>query len=160
MSSSNLSKKPVLAVVLSRFPFPLEKGDKLRAYYQIKDLSKRFDIDLICISDIKVSEENQKKLEGFCKNIHVFQLKKMGILWSLFTALFSKKPFQVHYFYQQWIHRKINEIILTSKPEHIYCQLIRSSEYVKNHHQCKNDSCGIQRKTSGGIHDRLLKKEV
>ena len=168
MSSSNPSKKPVLAVILSRFPFPLEKGDKLRAYYQIKDLSKHFDIELICISDIKVSEENQNQLKSFCKNIHLFQLSKIGILWALFTAVFSKKPFQVHYFYQRWIHQKINDIILTSKPEHIYCQLIRSSEYVKNHHQCKKTldymdalSKGMERRKSSafGLKKELMKME-
>lgn len=168
MSSSNPSKKPVLAIILSRFPFPLEKGDKLRAYYQIKDLSKNFDIELICISDHKVSRENQAELAAFCKNTHVFQLHKFGILWSLFTGLFTKKPFQVHYFYQRWIHRKINKIILSSTPEHIYCQLIRSSEYVKNHHQCKKTldymdalSKGMERrkKSAFGIKKELMKME-
>lgn len=168
MSSSNPSKKPVLAVVLSRFPFPLEKGDKLRAYYQIKDLSRYFDIELICISDIKVSQENQNQLKAYCKNMHLFQLNKFGIVWSLFTALFTKKPFQVHYFYQTWIQRKINNVILTSKPEHIYCQLIRASEYVKNHHQCKKTldymdalSKGMERrkKSNFGLKKELMKME-
>ena len=168
MSSSNHTKKPVLAVILSRFPFPLEKGDKLRAYYQIKDLSKYFDIELICISDIKVSPENQNQLKSFCKNIHVFQLNKLGIIWSLFTGLFSKKPFQVHYFYQRWIHRKINDVILVNKPKHIYCQLIRASEYVKNHHQCNKTldymdalSKGMERRKSSafGYKKELMKME-
>ena len=168
MSSSSPTNKPVLAVILSRFPFPLEKGDKLRAYYQIKDLSKDFDIELICISDIKVSAENLKELDAFCKNIHVFQLNKIGILWSLFTGLFSKKPFQVHYFYQRWIHQKINEIILKSKPQHIYCQLIRATEYVKNHHQCKKTldymdalSKGMERRmqSAKGVRKELMKTE-
>lgn len=168
MSSSNLSKKPVLAVILSRFPFPLEKGDKLRAYYQIKDLSKHFDIELICISDQKVSLENQSQLSDYCKNIHVFQLRKLGIVWSLFTGLFSKKPFQVHYFYQRWIHQKINQIILEEKPEHIYCQLIRASEYVKNHHQCQKTldymdalSKGMERRkrSAFGLKKELMKIE-
>lgn len=168
MSFSSPTNKPVLAVILSRFPFPLEKGDKLRAYYQIKDLSKDFDIELICISDIKVSAENLKELDAFCKNIHVFQLNKIGMLWSLFTGLFSKKPFQVHYFYQRWIHQKINEIILKTKPQHIYCQLIRASEYVKNHHQCKKTldymdalSKGMERRmqSAKGARKELMKTE-
>jgi glycosyltransferase involved in cell wall biosynthesis len=168
MSSSSPSKKPVLAVILSRFPFPLEKGDKLRAYYQIKDLSHHFDIELICISDIKVSKENQNQLKDYCQNMHVFELRKMGIIWSLFSGLFSKKPFQVQYFYQRWIHRKINEIIVNKQPKHIYCQLIRSSEYVKNYHQCKKTldymdalSKGMERrkKSAFGLKKELMKIE-
>ena len=35
-----------IAVVLTRIPFPLMKGDKLRAYYQIKELAKQHEVYL------------------------------------------------------------------------------------------------------------------
>ena len=34
----------------SRFPYPINKGDKLRSYYQIKELSKSHEIHLISLS--------------------------------------------------------------------------------------------------------------
>ena len=39
-----------VAVVLTRVPFPLMKGDKLRAYYQIKELAKKHDVYLFCLN--------------------------------------------------------------------------------------------------------------
>ncbi|WP_027420944.1 glycosyltransferase [Crocinitomix catalasitica] len=121
-------------VLLSRFPYPLEKGDKLRAYYQIKELAKDHEIHLFCLSDKKVSPEDRKVIEEIVTSLQVAKLNKIGILWNLFLMIFSAKPFQIGYFYQKWIHQKIKNSIQKINPDHIYCQLIRTSEYVKDIH--------------------------
>lgn len=123
-------------MILSRFPFPLEKGDKLRAYYQLADLSKHFEIHLICTTDSPVSDADREKVLAFCKSIHIFRLRKILILFSLLRAVFGQKPFQVRYFYQHWIQRKVSLLLKDIRPEHIYCQLVRASEYVKHYHDC------------------------
>jgi glycosyltransferase involved in cell wall biosynthesis len=128
--------KPVIAVVLSRFPYPLEKGDKLRAYYQLLDLSKVFDVHLICTTEKEIRPEDLEKIAALCKAVHVFKLKKINLFLNLCWALFDSKPFQVRFFHQKWIQRKIDQILKDIKPTHIYCQLIRASEYVKNYHAC------------------------
>lgn len=135
MHSSN-PYKPVIAVVLSRFPYPLEKGDKLRAYYQLLDLCKVFDVHLICTTEKEIRPEDLEKIAALCKAVHIFKLKKINLFLNLCWALFDSKPFQVRYFHQKWIQRKIDQILKDIKPTHIYCQLIRASEYVKNYHAC------------------------
>jgi glycosyltransferase involved in cell wall biosynthesis len=52
--------------------------------------------------------------------------------WQMFLGIFSSKPFQVHYFYQPAVARKIKEVIKDFEPDQIFCQLIRTSEYVKH----------------------------
>ena len=54
-----------ILVVLPRFPYPLEKGDKLRAYYQIKELSKRNEVYLFCVSHTRVLPEHVEHLRPF-----------------------------------------------------------------------------------------------
>lgn len=127
------AKQDILFIV-SRFPYPLEKGDKLRAFYQLKELSKEYNVTLICTSDIPVSEEHLQIVNQFCTHIHIFHLSKAGLLFQLCFSLFESKPFQVQYFYRKSIHRKIKKIIAELQPKHIYCQLIRVAEYVKNEH--------------------------
>ena len=121
-------------VLLSRFPYPLDKGDKLRAYYQIKELSVFHEIHLCCLDDTHIPNEHLKQLEAFCKSVAVIKLRKWQIVINLFTGLFSSLPFQVWYFYQGHAHRKIKEQIKNIQPDHIYCQLLRTAEYVKNQH--------------------------
>lgn len=120
----------------SRFPYPLTKGDRLRAYYQIRELSKTHDVYLISTNENEPSQESIEKLKMYCKEIHVFKLSKIKILFSLFYAFFSTKPFQVAYFFQYSISQKISRLLREISPDHLFCQLIRGSEYVKNYHDC------------------------
>lgn len=150
-----MGDKPKLVVMLSRFPYPLEKGDKLRAYYQIKELSADFDITLITISDIPIDTKTKNMLTPFCAAIHIFRISKWSIFWNLFVCIFTKQPYQVGYFYSYRNHLKIKQLLQNTKPNHIYCQLLRVSEYVKDYHACSKTldymdafSKGIERRES------------
>lgn len=129
-----MESKENMLFIVSRFPYPLEKGDKLRAFYQLKELSKEYNVTLVCTTDIPVSKEHEEIVNQFCTQIHIFQLTKLGLIFQLLRTILGSKPLQVHYFYRKSIHRKIKAIIAQSKPKHIYCQLIRVSEYIKNEH--------------------------
>lgn len=119
-------------VLLSRVPYPLEKGDKLRAFHQIKELSKKHDIVLCALSDTPVSDEAKAFLEPYISDLYIFRLKRAGILFHLFLCFFYDKPFQVAYFYRHGIHKKINALINRHSPDYLYCQLIRTAEYIKD----------------------------
>lgn len=142
-------------VILSRFPYPLEKGDKLRAFYQIKELSNDFEISLIALSDKQISQESKLKLQKYCSSIHILRLTNWSIFWNLTSCIFTSKPFQIGYFFSNQANKKISRIILQDEPEYIYCQLIRTTEYVKNYHSCPKTldymdalSKGIERRIS------------
>ena len=118
----------------SRFPYPLEKGDKLRAFHQIKELAGNHDIILVSISDKPVLEEHIEALKPFCKRILVHRISLLNVLWNLFKTIFSNLPFQVGYFYSKKFKQKIIGIIETEQPDVIFCQLVRMAEYVKDVH--------------------------
>lgn len=112
------------------------KGDQLRAYYQIRDLSTHFEVYLISLSDEKVTENQLQALKPYCKHIEVFPLSRWKILIHLGFNIFFSKPFQVAYFFQQTIYKQIQQRILQIRPDHIFSQLVRTTEYVKNYHAC------------------------
>ncbi|MFT6167022.1 MAG: sugar transferase (PEP-CTERM/EpsH1 system associated) [Vicingaceae bacterium] len=122
-----------IGVLLSRFPFPLEKGDKLRAYHQIKELAKNNEIYLCCVSDKEVKPSDLMQLKPYCKEIKVIKLSKLTILKNLIKGLlFSKLPLQVAYFFKKSSKKPIVNFFKINRVDHIYCQLIRVSEYVKD----------------------------
>lgn len=121
-----------IVVLTSRFPFPLEKGDKLRVYNQIKEFSKRHEVTLIATNFTDVTETQLQELEEYCKTIHVFKLNIVDQISNLGRSYFNRLPFQVGLFYKSGIKRKIHKIIEELKPDAIYCHLIRMSEYVKD----------------------------
>jgi sugar transferase (PEP-CTERM/EpsH1 system associated) len=116
----------------SRFPYPLEKGDKLRAFYQIVELNKKHEIILAAVSDKKVAEEDFEALKPFCKKILVHNLSKARLIGNLSMALFNGKPFQVGYFFSEEFKDRIDMLIEEEKPDAIFCQLVRMAEYVRD----------------------------
>ncbi|PCJ27445.1 MAG: glycosyltransferase [Flavobacteriales bacterium] len=119
-------------ILLSRFPYPLEKGDKLRAFHQVKELSKNHEIILCTLTDEKVEQSSIDILSKFCSVIEVIKLPKWKVYWNLlFQLLFTDKSLQVAYFYNSSAQKKIDNFILKYQPDHIYCQLIRVAEYVR-----------------------------
>ena len=55
-------------VLLPRIPYPLEKGDKLRAYNQIKQLAKNNDIVLCALNDDRKIDKQKafRALQPYC----------------------------------------------------------------------------------------------
>ncbi|MFZ9848655.1 MAG: hypothetical protein ACO3EE_10955, partial [Flavobacteriales bacterium] len=92
-------QKPKTIVLLSRLPYPLEKGDKLRAYHFIKEFSKWQDFYLLAISDKKEEQKNIDELSKFCKEIHVFPISNWSIIKNMLRSFILKLPFQSGYFY-------------------------------------------------------------
>jgi len=122
-------KKKILFFT-SRIPYPLEKGDKLRAYYQIKYLSEKSEIILCCISEEKLSEKAEMELSKYVSNIYVYKTSKLSIAANMFIAGIIGYPFQVGYFFNTGAHFFFNKVIKKEKPDHIFVQLIRMAEYV------------------------------
>lgn len=155
MVSSTVYRKK-LVILLSRFPYPLEKGDKLRAYNQLKELSKHFKITLITTTDEKIHKESIEEIKRYCSTIYIIKLSKISILINLFFQFFTNKPFQTGYFFSSKNKARIESILKEIKPDHIYCQLIRISEYVKNYHDCPK-TIDYMDALSKGMERRALK---
>ena len=123
-----------IGVLLSRFPYPLEKGDKLRAYHQLRELSKKHEIYLCALHLGRVKESDLEQLRSICKEIKLIRLTRLSIIFNLFYSLiFSKLPLQVAYFFHRNKKKKVIQFFDDMKIDHLYCQLIRIAEYVKDY---------------------------
>jgi glycosyltransferase involved in cell wall biosynthesis len=125
--------KKRIAVVTSRFPYPLEKGDKLRAFQHIQQLNERgWDVTLIALSDRHVMTDELQVVSKFCSEIRIIRLYKFAILLNLISGFLKGLPFQVAYFYNIRINKKIVQIINIIKPDVIYFQLVRTALYSRH----------------------------
>lgn len=118
--------------LVSRVPYPLEKGDKLRAFNHLKLLSEKHEITLIALNDTELHPEAEQILSRYCKRLHILDISVGLRVLSLISAAFTGKPFSTGYFYNKIAQDIINEIIEEVHPAHIFCQLTRVTEYAKN----------------------------
>jgi len=151
LNSSVKYKDPIL-VIVSRFPFPLDKGDKLRAHHQVKELSQHFSVTLVTLSDKHITNTQIAAVQGICSKLVICHLSRFSKFWNMFLRFVKIEPLQVGYFYRRKIKKRIDLLIAEKNFRHIYCQLIRTAEYVKNVHHIPKTidfmdalSTGIQR---------------
>ena len=120
-----------IAFVTSRFPFPVEKGDKLRAFHQIRLLSRLHEVHLVAISHKEISQEDLNAMIPYCKSVKVFRIKKWLIPVNVIMGWIEGLPLQVCYFLDKTMKRQVQYHIIRIEPDHVICQLIRAAEYVR-----------------------------
>lgn len=147
--------KKRLIIVLSRFPFPLEKGDKLRAFNQIRTLSEHFDIHLFCTVERSPSQEHLDQLLPFCREIHTFRIRSFQRFANLVYAFFFGLPLQIGYFYSRQMKLALKNMVQNNQADYLYCQLVRTAEHLKNLHHIPKTidymdalSAGVKRRIS------------
>lgn len=138
-----------LFFITSRFPFPIEKGDKLRVYYQLIELSRYYDIYLFSLSDYAPEPDHIKAIQPYCKEIINVTHNRMSSIKSIMAGMLSKVPIQTRYFYSSILERKLIKAVDHIKPDHIHFHLIRTTEYLKSHQ--KTSSVDLMDSFSLGI---------
>ena len=117
-------------MLTSRFPYPLERGDKLRIYHQIKELSKHFEVILIALTDKNTTPEEIEILSKFAK-IYTIKTSNFEKGVNLLKGWAQGLPLSVAIFTNENYQQEINYILQQEKPDVLYCQLIRMAEYAK-----------------------------
>jgi sugar transferase (PEP-CTERM/EpsH1 system associated) len=119
----------VLAI-FPRFPYPIDKGDKLRAFHQLRELARNHEIYLFALCEGEVSQNDLHVVSSFCTRIELFRLSRSRIIWRLFRHIFSQLPFQTAYYFDRQARKRLAEFSENSKPDVAYFQLVRCAEYV------------------------------
>ena len=113
--------------ISTRFPFPILAGDKLRLFYILEFLSKKNQVDLVCLGEKnKISKKNLT----FCKNIKVFHLNFLSRIINSFFSLLKLKPLSNGFHLSNEMKNYIDNI--EHKYDSIVCHIIRSAQYMPN----------------------------
>ena len=113
-----------------RCPYPPQRGDRIRSYNFIKQLSKRHGITLVFFAESESDIEAVKHLQPFCERVE--WVKFSPSFASINTAIhcLSRIPLQVHYWYSPQMQRKINQLLAEENFQLIHAQLFRMGQYV------------------------------
>ena len=113
--------------ISTRFPFPILGGDKLRSFDILKFLSKKNQVDLVCLGE---KNEILKKNLAFCKNIKVFHLNFLSRIINSIFSLLKLEPLLNGFYLSHEMKNYINSV--EDKYDSIICHLLRSSQYLPN----------------------------
>ena len=111
--------------ISTRFPFPIFGGDKLRLFDILKFLSKKNQVDLVCLGEKNIIV---KKNLTFCKNIKVFHLNFLSRIINSFFSFIKLEPLQNGFYLSNEMKNYISSV--ENKYDSIVCHLLRSSQYL------------------------------
>jgi len=126
-----------ILVALSRFPWPTNKGDKLRAWHQLIGMSNKNEVHVFCLTDEVVQPQDLEKAKAVFTSVHVFNLSKFTVLTRLTRATFQKIPFQVAYFSDRKAIEEFKSLVQQINPDIVYCQLARMAEFCRDIENCQ-----------------------
>ncbi len=131
-AGKNLFPAVKILIVLPRIPFPLEKGDKLRAFHQIKVLSRDHELYLVASGRPReVTARAFDELEPWCREVRFFRHGMLRRLWFTLYFFLRGRPLQCGYFYSSAARSYIRRVVKEKGIDHIYCQLFRTAEMVR-----------------------------
>ncbi|GFE60842.1 TIGR03087 family PEP-CTERM/XrtA system glycosyltransferase [Geobacter sp. AOG2] len=113
-----------------RIPYPPNKGDKLRAFNEIKHLSKHHEISLFCLTDNYQKMGIPDELNQLCKSIDVVHLSKIQSKLQSSLAIFSDIPLTLSYFYSKKLKEMINMKLIDGQYDLIFVYCSSMAQYV------------------------------
>lgn len=144
-----------ILVILPRFPYPLEKGDKLRAYNQIRYLAENNEVYLFALSHQKVSDTNIDEMCRYCREIRVVRLSKLKGILRVIRNLFSVRSLQIGYWDDRRARRLCRNFEAEVNPDVIYAQMVRTMKYAA--HSSLPKVLDFQDALSMNLERRMLK---
>ena len=113
-----------------RCPYPPQRGDRIRSYHFIKQLSKQNAITLVYFAESESDIESVKYLEPFCERVEWVRFHRSFAFMNTGLHCLSRRPLQLHYWYAPQMQRKVNQLLAEERFELIHAQLFRMGQYV------------------------------
>jgi len=110
-------------------PYPPNKGEKIRAFHQIRLLSRENTIHLACVARQREDLDHLKELRRYCASIDwVYRKKSMPRRILATLALLAGKPFA---FYSRELEGRIAQKLRSEKFDRIYVFTASMAEYIR-----------------------------
>lgn len=112
-------------IVSPRFPYPLDRGDRLTVYHLCRFLSRRHEIALVAGLEHAEDRRYIEHLEPFCSEIHTIPITRLRGYPAALAGMVRGRPAQVAYYDQQAFRGLVRSVVSRLKPDVLYSHMIR-----------------------------------
>ena len=107
---------PDLLFLAQRLPYPPTKGEKIRAFHELKYLAQWYDIHLGCLIDDPDDMQYVNVLRAMCRDIHVAEINRRVGRMACLRGLWRGEALSVAYFQDRGLTDWAREVIETVRP--------------------------------------------
>jgi len=113
-----------------RIPYPPDKGDKIRAFHQLRAIGERHEVDLFTLADHHSDLHYQSALARYCRRITV---RKLSPAWSRLRSLpflLTRMPLTVPYFHSAELHAEVRKALFGQSYDRIFVYCSAMAQYL------------------------------
>jgi glycosyltransferase involved in cell wall biosynthesis len=91
-----------------RFPYPIDRGDRIRSYNLIREFSRHADVTLATFRDAPIEAAHARELDRWCRHVETVYLPKRRSQLNMLMAAPERVPFQVAYYRSAAMERLVD----------------------------------------------------
>lgn len=114
-----------------RVPYPPNKGDKIRAWHEIRALAARgHHVHLVTMADDAADLRWADRLRAVCRTVSIARLPRWRILASHVASLLTGRPLSLHCFDIRATSRAVRQVMAEVRPDAIIAYSAAMATYV------------------------------
>jgi sugar transferase (PEP-CTERM/EpsH1 system associated) len=121
---------PDLLFLAQRLPYPPTKGEKIRAFHELKYLSQWYDIHLGCLIDDPDDRQYIDTIRAMCRDVHVAQISRRAGRVTCLRGLLTGKALSVAYFSDRGLSDWVRNVVETVRPAVTFVYSSNMAPYV------------------------------
>ncbi len=127
-----------LLFLAHRIPYPPNKGDKIRAYHELRALVERgHEVHLLAFADQAHDLHYQVDLARHCASVRVLRLRKRWANVRALTAVLTSRPLSLGYFGSRKFERLVRQTLAEQKFNAIFVYSSAMAQYVPREWQSR-----------------------
>lgn len=119
-----------LLFLAHRIPYPPNKGDKIRSFHILKELTRSYRVHLGAFVDTPEDRRYQGKLEAMCESVFLPDLHPLRARVRSLSGLLRGEALSVPYYYDRRMQAWVDSLLARSQLQRIFVFSSPMSQYV------------------------------
>jgi sugar transferase (PEP-CTERM/EpsH1 system associated) len=121
---------PDLLFLAQRLPYPPTKGEKIRAFHELKYLAQWYDIHLGCLVDDPEDMAYVDTIREMCRDVHVARIDRRVSRFTCMRGLLTGDALSVTYFRDRGLTEWVRGVLETIRPAVTFVYSSNMAPYV------------------------------
>jgi sugar transferase (PEP-CTERM/EpsH1 system associated) len=113
-----------------RIPYPPNKGDKIRAFHQLRAIAALHEVDLFTLADDAADLGSQSALARYCHRITAVRLNPSLARVRALRSLLTRAPATVPYFHSAELYAEVRHALARKSYDRIFVYCSAMAQYV------------------------------
>lgn len=120
-----------LLYLCHRVPYPPNKGEKIRAFHELRALATRYEVDLFTLADNPADCAHEAELAKICNQVSIARLAPRRARLRALPYLLTKTPLTLPCFNSADLQRQVNHALARRSYDRIFVYSSAMAQYIE-----------------------------